>query len=51
MDLIRNLMHRSILVLLDFSKAYDTVWQEQLLHARPGGSIPNDPLVEIIIEL
>ena len=34
-------MHRSVLVLLDFSKAYDTVWQEKLLPSMLDQWIPS----------
>ena len=33
-------MHRSTLVLLDFSKAYDTVWREKLLHTMIDDGVP-----------
>ena len=34
-------MHRSVLVLLDFSKAYDTVWREKLLLSMLDQGIPS----------
>ena len=33
-------LHRSVLVLLDFSKAYDTVWRERLLLSMHEKSVP-----------